>query len=175
MSKNVTNILTNAGLNLPEQYTEAEFFEAGRFLANIEHGLQWAVGDWYNAIPDSYGDKKAACEKAGLDYKTANTYAKVAFSFKSPTRVGCLSFAHHQKLAIDALDDIQRTKLPSNLGNCFFMLVAVVKVWINERILSKSHKVRYLLSIDIILIYVRYSNIIKPVINQQLNVERISK
>lgn len=111
MTELMTNVLTNTGLNLPEHFTEGEFFEAGQFLANIEHGLQWAVGDWYNAIPDSYGDKKAACEKAGLDYKAANTYAKVASSFESPTRVGCLSFAHHQKLAIDALDDSQRTEL----------------------------------------------------------------
>lgn len=90
--------LTNTGLNLPENYTEEQFFEAGRFLANIEHGMQWAIGDWYNAIP--WNDKKAACEEVGLNPQTASDYSRVARCFDHTTRVTRLTFNHHRQLVV---------------------------------------------------------------------------
>lgn len=105
----MSEILTNTGLIIPENCTEEEFFEAGRFLSRVEQGMQWAIGDWYNAI--RWGDKQAACERAGLNYKTALIYGRVASDFEMSRRLDNLSFSHFQKLAIDALTPEQRTNL----------------------------------------------------------------
>ncbi|NEX15785.1 MAG: hypothetical protein C1943_03870 [Halochromatium sp.] len=68
---------------------------------SIEQGMQWAIGDWYNAIP--WGDKEAACNKAGLNYNTAFNYGQVAKRFEFTLRKVNCTFSHHQRLAIDAL------------------------------------------------------------------------
>jgi hypothetical protein len=80
--------------------------EAGRFLAKIEHGMQWAIGDWYNGIRDEYGEKKAACERAGLNYKTARAYGNVASKYEVSRRLDTLRFDHHQ--VVEALGAPQR-------------------------------------------------------------------
>lgn len=105
----MSKIVTDTGLILPAEYTEDQFFEAGRWLAKIEHGMQWAVGDWYNAIP--WGDKEAACEKAGLNYKSAWTYGSICAVFPILDRIKNLGFDHHRVLAIQELTDNQRTDL----------------------------------------------------------------
>lgn len=64
-------------------------------------------GDWYNAIP--WGDKKAACEKAGLNYKTASEFGSVCAKYEIPVRTGILTFQHHQVIA--ALPEPQRLPL----------------------------------------------------------------
>lgn len=105
----MSEILTNTGLQLPEHFTEEEFFEAGRFLSRIEQGMQWAIGDWYNAIP--WGDKQAACEKAGLNFNTARIYGNVCAVFQIDMRISNLSFSKHQSLVTQELTDIQRAEL----------------------------------------------------------------
>ncbi len=96
MNDLTTNILTNTGLNLPKHFTEEQFFEAGRFLANIERGTQWAIGDWYNNIP--WGNKQKACESVGLNYATSSQHGVVAAKFQIHTRVNNLSFGHHKAI-----------------------------------------------------------------------------
>ncbi len=105
----MSEIMTNTGLQLPEHFTEEEFFAAGKFLSRVEQGMQWAIGDWYNAIP--WGDKEAACDKAGLNYQTAKQYGFVCQKFQMLTRVNNLSFKHHRMLAIEALDEERRASL----------------------------------------------------------------
>ena len=105
----MSEILTNTGLQLPEHFTEDEFFEAGRFLARVEQGMQWAIGDWYNAIP--WGDKPAACEKAGINYRTATTYGAVSARFQFTRRIVNCSFSHYQKLVSEQLTTEQRDHL----------------------------------------------------------------
>ena len=104
-----SQIVTDVGLNIPEDCTEEQFFEAGKTLANIEHGTQWAIGDWYNRIP--WGDKEAACKKAGLNYKVASFYGQVANAFEIPMRVGILTFDHYKTIAINDLTGDQRQHL----------------------------------------------------------------
>jgi hypothetical protein len=101
-------LLTDHGLNLPDNMTEAEFFGVGQMLGNIERGVQWAIGDWYNAIP--WGDKVAACDKVGINPKTARDYASICATFKMSTR-GDISFKHHRMVAIDDLTEAQRKQL----------------------------------------------------------------
>lgn len=105
----MSEILTNTGLIIPENCTEEEFFEAGRFLSRVEQGMQWAIGDWYNAI--RWGDKEAACLRAGLNYKTARDYGAVASKYQMSMRIDNCPFFHFQKLAIEALDSSQRMAL----------------------------------------------------------------
>lgn len=126
----MSEILTNTGLMLPEDCTEEEFFEAGRFLSRIEQGMQWAIGDWYNAIP--WGDKEAACEKAGLNFKTARDYAAVARVFKKSIRIDNLSFKHHHLLVSDALNDSQRSAL---------LLQAKTEGWVSSRLAKERDRI----------------------------------
>jgi hypothetical protein len=106
---NMSDIITNNGLNLPVNMTEDQFFDAGKWLAKAEQGMQWAKGDWYNAIP--WGDKQAACEKAGLNYKTTRECGTVAEIFQIGDRSPFLGYTHHMRLAIADLTDDQRIDL----------------------------------------------------------------
>lgn len=111
MSNELTNrqeILTDHGLNLPENMSEEQFFKIGRTLGNIEKGLQWAVGDWYNSI--SSCDKQAACERVGLNYSTARSYGSTAAFFQIDDRKA-LSFTHYQTLTVADLRVDQRIGL----------------------------------------------------------------
>lgn len=133
----MAEVITNTGLKLPEHFTEEQFFEAGKFLSRIEQGMQWAIGDWYNAIP--WGDKEEACERAGLNYKSAYIYGRVAADFEIPRRLGILSFSHHQKLAIDALTPDQRSGLLKKAAENKWPLGRLAKE--RDRLLGKPEKV----------------------------------
>ena len=105
------NIITTTGLNLPDEYTEDEFFEIGISLSNTELILFWAIGDWYNAIPENY-DNEEACKRAGLIYGTAKTNGWVAGKFdKSIRTVDRITFRSYRKLCVAGLTDTQRLEL----------------------------------------------------------------
>lgn len=111
-------MVTNHGLNLPGNMPDDEFFKVGEALAAIERGMQWAIGDWYNAIPNGskwVGDngKKTACDRAGLNHRTASDYAAVCRAFSMPARavVDGVTFRHHRMLAVDGLTGAQRQRL----------------------------------------------------------------
>ena len=134
---NMAEVITNTGLQLPEHFTEEQFFEAGKFLSRIEQGMQWAIGDWYNAIP--WGDKEAACEKAGLNYRTATTYGSVAAKFHFTKRIVNCPFSHHHKLAIDALTPDQRSDLLSKAEDNNWSAARLTKE--RDKLLGKPEKV----------------------------------
>lgn len=101
--------VTDVGISGLDSLNEQQFFELGDHLSNIEHGLQWAIGDWYNAIP--WGDKAAACEKVGINYKNAQRCGDVARAFQMPIRSGICSFKHHQVLTHSDLTANDRKRL----------------------------------------------------------------
>ena len=134
----MSEILTNTGLIIPENCTEEEFFEAGRFLSRIEQGMQWAIGDWYNAIERGTGNKyhnvegkKTACERAGIDPKTAATYASVCSVFTISTRVEQVSFDVHRRIAVRDLTSEQRLYLLSQ---------AALQKWSGARITKERDR-----------------------------------
>lgn len=139
----MAEIITNTGLRLPDEFTEDQFFEAGRFLSKIEQGMQWAIGDWYNAIP--WGDKEAACERAGLNFHTARQCGQVALLFKFDERSSNLAYSHHLKLAIDALTTDQRADLLAQAETHGWSSARLTKE--RDRLLGKPEKVP-LLSFD---------------------------
>lgn len=104
--------VTEIGIKNLDRCNEEEFFAVGQTLARIEHGMQWAIGDWYNAIP--WGDKEAACEKAGLNYITARHCGAVTAKFQMGARAPILGFKHHELLIIQELTDSQRDSLLKN-------------------------------------------------------------
>jgi len=99
------------GIGLPDLdgMDEAEFFDIGHQLVDVGVGLQWAVGDWYNAIP--WGDREKACVEVGLKYSTAKTYGAVAGRIKMANRMANLSFKHHTIAAHEDISKGQRTEL----------------------------------------------------------------
>ncbi len=109
MAQFIAESIKENGLVLPVNFTEEEFFEAGRCLAKIEQGMRWAIGDWYNSIP--WGDKQAACKEAGLNYKTAFNCGWIASNFQVSVRAENLPFEHYKWLAIQELTDYQRREL----------------------------------------------------------------
>lgn len=133
----MSEILTNTGLVLPDNCTEEEFFEAGRFLSRIEQGMQWAIGDWYNAIP--WGDKVGACEKAGLNYAAARMYGSICAVFPIVTRANNLGFVHHKHLAIQELTEEQRVILLAKSAENSWTAARLVKE--RDRILGKDERV----------------------------------
>ena len=76
--------VTDRGMVFPDNMTEKQFFDAGHQLSEIEKGMQWAIGDWYNAIP--WGDKQAACQEAGLNYESSKKYGHASAAFQIGAR-----------------------------------------------------------------------------------------
>ena len=110
--------ITEIGMSGLDAVDEVTFFQIGHKLVQAEHGLQWAIGDWYNAIPAGesgrYGDdegKAKACLEVGLNPNTARECGRVARKFNTANRLAVLTFKHHQQLAIDELAPLQRTEL----------------------------------------------------------------
>lgn len=101
--------ITETGINNLGGCSEKEFFAVGKTLARIEHGMQWAIGDWYNAIP--WEDKEKACKKVGLNPKTAANYGTVCKVIQLSLRSENLTFEHHKILAIQLLSNTQRKNL----------------------------------------------------------------
>jgi hypothetical protein len=133
----MSEILTNTGLMLPDNCTEEDFFEAGRFLSRIEQGMQWAIGDWYNAIP--WGDKAAACEKAGLNFTTARIYGNVCAVFQIDRRLSNLSFDKHQRLVNQELTHAQRSELLDKSAENGWSVARLMKE--RDRLLGKDERV----------------------------------
>ena len=88
--------LTETGLIAEPDATEDAWRRVGEALARIERGTQWLIGDWYNQIP--WGDKQAACERVGINPKTARNYAVVANTIPMSRRRD-ISFGHHEVVA----------------------------------------------------------------------------
>jgi hypothetical protein len=95
-------VLTANGLVLNGEPTDEQWSETGKALGRMERGVQWLIGDWYNKVPS--GDKKLACEEAGLNYQTARIYGTVADAFQMFTRVN-ISFSHHKAVMGLPLDE----------------------------------------------------------------------
>jgi hypothetical protein len=72
---------------------------------------QMIEGEW-TASP--WGDKEAACEKAGLNFNSAKKCGWVADVFEFGQRLPNLHFSHHASLSIDALTPDQRAALLSD-------------------------------------------------------------
>ena len=121
--------VTDHGIVFPENISEQEFFDTGRKLSNMEKGLQWAIGDWYLAIP--WGDKQAACKEAGLNYKTAQKCGQVCGSFQMPHRCG-ISFKHHFMLSVGDLSKDQKNGL---------LLEAETSGWSSKKLADERDKV----------------------------------
>lgn len=110
------DIEIGSGLKIPASATYDQLVEWGTNLARIEKGMQWAIGDWYNAIPsDARGRpfdemKSEMCAECGLDFKTAQRNARVARFFSGEPR-GAIGYARARELSVEGLTEAQRRQL----------------------------------------------------------------
>ena len=109
MAQFIAESIKENGLVLPVNFTEEDFFEAGRCLTKIEQGMKWAIGDWYNSIKGD--DKNLACEKVGINYTTAFKCGWVCSRFPISSRAKNLGFKHYESMSIQQLTDVQRSDL----------------------------------------------------------------
>lgn len=58
---------------------------------------QWCLGDAFNAL--KWGDRKAECDRLGLNYQTVSNYCNIASAFNFTSRCKSLSFNYHQLAA----------------------------------------------------------------------------
>ena len=109
MDNQQTELSTNNVFNLPEIYTETNYLNAGKRLAKAGQFLNWQIGRWYNSL--EWGDRRDICEKVGINYVSAKDCGSIEKKIKMSMRNDNLTFQHHKVIAIDALDDTQRTAL----------------------------------------------------------------
>ena len=83
----------------------------GCFLASVASASQWWIGDWVLAAKPAYGDLADLCEAAGLNYQTARNCASVCHRFEMSRRRDNLSFAHHEAVAVNTLEDEEQDDL----------------------------------------------------------------
>jgi hypothetical protein len=102
--------ITEIGMSGLDGMDEATFFDMGHKLVQAEHGLQWAIGDWYNAIPAGSANqyvkaegKMKACLEVGLNPENARKSGRVSKIFASGLRRPLLSFKHHKDIMHDDL------------------------------------------------------------------------
>ncbi len=102
--------LTAIGLVLPEDLTEQEVDDMGRFLARAESGTQWWIGDYWNYRQEGgWGDGQEIAETLELNYKTIRNCAAVASSYELSRRWDNLTWSHHEAVAYEA--EPRRTEL----------------------------------------------------------------
>lgn len=109
------NELQTKTFNLPQVYNESNYLEAGERLVKAGQVLQWELGRWFDSL--AWGDKKSVCEQVGMSYPNAKNCGLVYRKFQKSFRSDSLSFKHHKILAIDALNDDQRTELLKQAEN----------------------------------------------------------
>jgi len=118
MRADMTQILTQEGLTLPDTCSEQDFINIGTELTRRENQaqsnlmlVQWLRGEWWNALPD--GRKAEICEASGSNAGTANNCGAYVARAKKMNliRDEIQSFKHVQIIAHQSLTDTQRTDL----------------------------------------------------------------
>jgi MT-A70 len=95
--------VSRIGWELPSDFSENEWREAGAILGRVEHSVSWWLGDWWAFGEKHYGSRKAAVEADDWDgpsFQTCANAATVCRAFaKTSRRREALSFNHHAEVA----------------------------------------------------------------------------
>ncbi len=119
-----------------EQWLAEIKLRARRRVGEISASLDASKGGNNPAatLPTGGTSKRAACERAGLNYQSAFACGRIAAKFKSLARAKGLGFKHHRILAIEALTPDQRQHLLTD---------AATHKWTAKRLVSPcSHDPR---------------------------------
>jgi hypothetical protein len=101
---------TSVGIVLPDGMSQEEWIDAGKQLAKCGAALQWWVGDWLNYGTKQYGEIKSSAGSIGINYNTANQWARVAAEFEIGRRLPSVPFSHYHTAASHP-DKKERNKL----------------------------------------------------------------
>jgi len=97
--------VADGDLLLPVDYRKHRTFDewvtAGEILKSLDKKLQWAIGDWWIAGKQTYGERAEAAARDifGLEFQTLMNVGSVARKFPPSRRREVLSFAHHAEVA----------------------------------------------------------------------------
>src|SRR5262245_54733442 len=139
------------GLVVTGEPTLDEWAGIGELLRTLEHGLQWAIGDWICAGEGRFGDQAAqVLDHTAWSVRTTAVYRWIASRVPPENRRPELTFSHHGIVA-DMAPDEQREWLAKAVG------AADVdgEVWSVQRlkremavVKAKGTTMRYLLVVD---------------------------
>lgn len=91
--------ITPTGLDILRNPSFDEFASLGETLRTFERVIQFAIGDWINALEDRFGEKASQLiDASGWSESTIRTYAWTAKKVAKDNRMidAGLSYAHHQ-------------------------------------------------------------------------------
>lgn len=99
------------GLTVTGEPTLEEWAGIGELLRTLEHGLQWAVGDWICAGEGRFGEQASQIlDHTAWSVRTAAVYRWAASRVPPENRRADLTFSHHLVIA-DLPPDEQRAWL----------------------------------------------------------------
>jgi hypothetical protein len=88
------------GLTVTGPMSLDEWAGIGELLRTLEHGLQWAIGDWICAGEGQFGDKAAqVLDHTAWSVKTTAVYRWAASRVPPENRRTDLTFSHHLVIA----------------------------------------------------------------------------
>ena len=90
---------TATGVSLPPDLSFEEWSDYGERLFAMEHGVMWAIGDWWIYGDHRYGERAAAVLDSRYSFKTFADAGWVARSVESSRRRELLTFSHHKEVA----------------------------------------------------------------------------
>jgi hypothetical protein len=139
------------GLLVTGEPTLEEWAGIGELLRTLEHGLQWAVGDWICAGEGRYGDRAAQIlDHTAWSVRTTAIYRWAASRVPPENRRSDLTFSHHLVVADLPVDEqrawLEKAAQPVEVGE---------ETWSVQRlkremavVTAKGTVMRYLLVVD---------------------------
>lgn len=91
--------ITTTGLDIPDDTSEDEYADLGKYLLSLQGAVQWCIGDWI-AFGDNHqwGETyKRLAEEFGYEEQTLRTFAYVARNVL--IRNQQLTFSHHRQVS----------------------------------------------------------------------------
>lgn len=100
--------MSRSALAIPENVTDEQTSQIGKFLQSVEGSKSWWWGDFLVAIEKRKGEHYANewVEMAGLDSASLRQYKWCADFFEPSSRLDSLSFSHHYEAMAGSSGDL---------------------------------------------------------------------
>lgn len=95
-----SDVFTKTALILPDDITEDETVEVGKYLSKANDGVAWWLGDLGNSRTDhEWGDGQDFSEEIGFEYQYFRNCKYIAGVYELSSREDNLSYKHHEVAA----------------------------------------------------------------------------